>query len=119
MDKINIEEKLRQVQNYWHPHLLGLLNGQEILLSKMKGEFVFHRHDDTDEFFLVIEGSFEMHFRESFVEVKKGECILVPAGVEHKPVAESEAHVLLIHLYSTRNTGNVTNELTRESAPRI
>lgn len=85
----------------------------------MSGEFVFHHHDGVDELFYVLHGEFEMHFEDRITPVKAGEFIIVPRGVEHKPVAPKEAHVLLIHTAETTNTGNVVNELTRSAAPKI
>jgi mannose-6-phosphate isomerase-like protein (cupin superfamily) len=119
MHAINLQDKLTKVHDYWHPHSLGRFNGQDVLVSRMKGDFVYHHHDDTDELFLVVHGEFRMHFTDRTELVKAGECIIIPRGVEHKPVASGEAHVLLIHTAEARNTGNIVSELTRESAPAI
>ncbi len=119
MKAININEKLSLINDHWNPHIVGELNGQYLKLVKFQGPFTWHHHDSEDEMFLVVKGRFRMDFREpgtgkereEFVE--EGEFFIVPRGVEHRPVAEEEAHVLLFEPASTLNTGNVDNELTR------
>jgi mannose-6-phosphate isomerase-like protein (cupin superfamily) len=113
MDKINILEKFALFNEHWSPKILGELNGQQVKLAKFKGEFVFHKHDNEDELFMVIKGKFRMEYRDRTVDVNEGEILIVPRGVEHKPVAEEEVWVLLFEPASTLNTGNVINEKTK------
>jgi mannose-6-phosphate isomerase-like protein (cupin superfamily) len=119
MEKVNIAEKLALFTEHWQPKIAGELNGQYIKLVKFKGPFVWHHHDDEDEMFLVIKGRFRMEFKERNVWIEAGEFIVVPRGVEHRPVAEEEAHVLLFEPISTLNTGNVEDELTLPQLERI
>ena len=112
MQKINLAEKFAMFSEHWSPKIVGELNGQYVKLTKFQGEFMWHRHDAEDELFLVVKGKFAMHFRDRVEEVRENELIIVPAGVEHKPVAEQEVHVLLFEPKSTLNTGNVRNERT-------
>ena len=118
-DKTNIAEKFRTIDDYWNPRIVGDLNGQMVKLVKMKGEFMWHHHDNEDELFLVAKGRFRMEFRDKQVWVGEGEFIVIPRGVEHRPVAEEEIHILLFEPSSTLNTGNVRNERTREKLQRI
>lgn len=119
MDKVNISEKFIQFNDYYNPRIIGELNGQAVKAVKLKGEFVWHHHDHEDEMFLVIKGKLNMEFRDKTVEVMPGEFIIVPRGVEHKPVAEEEVHILLFEPVSTLNTGNVENERTRKVLEKI
>jgi mannose-6-phosphate isomerase-like protein (cupin superfamily) len=119
MDKINISEKFDQFNDYYNPRIIGELNGQYVNAAKLKGEFIWHHHDHEDELFLVINGKLKMEFREKIVEVNAGEFIIVPRGVEHRPVAEDEVHVLLFEPDSTLNTGNVENERTRRQLEKL
>lgn len=112
MEKVNITQKLTLFSDYWHPRVVGELNGQHVKLVKFVGPFVWHLHEDEDELFLVVKGSFCMEFRDRIVEVEEGEFLIVPRGVEHRPVAEDEVHVLLFEPVSTLNTGNIQNEMT-------
>ena len=118
-DKINIDERFSRITDYWNPHIAGELNGQMVKLVKFKGEFVWHHHDAEDEMFLVVRGAFDMHFRNRVDRVGEGEFIIVPRGVEHKPVAIEEAWVMLFEPASTLNTGNVVNEMTKAELPRL
>ena len=113
MDKINLVEKFNLFNEYWSPKIIGELNGQQVKLVKIKGDFVFHQHEDEDELFLVVKGSFNMEFRNKTVAVNEGEILIVPKGTEHRPVAADEAWVLLFEPASTLNTGNLTNEKTK------
>ncbi|HEY5885397.1 MAG TPA: cupin domain-containing protein [Pyrinomonadaceae bacterium] len=117
MNKINLSDKLSLINDQWNPRIVGELNGQYVKLVKFTGPFTWHHHDNEDEMFLVVKGRFCMEFREESREQKvwleEGEFLIVPRGVEHRPVAEEEAHVLLFEPASTLNTGNVANELTR------
>ena len=119
MDKINIEEKLSLFHDYWNPRIVGELNGQHVKLAKLKGEFIWHKHDNEDEMFYVLKGVLKMEFREKTVEIKENEFLIVPKGVEHKPVADEEVSLLLFEPASTFNTGDTKNELTRECLERI
>ena len=114
-EKVNIAEKLALFDDHWSPKIVGELNGQYVKLVKLLGEFVWHRHDEEDELFLVVEGRFRMEFRDRRVWVERGEFIVVPRGVDHRPVAEEEAHVMLFEPASTLNTGGVRSELTAEA----
>jgi mannose-6-phosphate isomerase-like protein (cupin superfamily) len=119
IEKINIEEKLRLFTDYWNPRIVGELNSQYIKLVKFKGEFVWHKHDNEDEMFLVIAGSFNMELRDRSIPLNPGECIIIPKGVEHKPVALEEVHVLLFEPATTLNTGNIQNDLTKHTLDSI
>lgn len=117
--KINIEEKLSLFNDYWNPRILGELNNQHVKIVKLKGEFVWHKHDEEDELFLVISGILKIEFRDKVVELKPNEFIIVPRGVEHKPVAEEEVSVMLFEPKTTLNTGDAKSELTRENLEKI
>lgn len=119
MDKINIEDKLSMFADYWNPRIVAELNGQQVKLAKFKGEFVWHKHEDEDELFYVLEGSFTMEFRDRTVVLKKGEMLVVPRGVEHRPVAKEEVSVMLFEPAATVNTGNAGGEFTREKLDAI
>jgi mannose-6-phosphate isomerase-like protein (cupin superfamily) len=112
MDKVNIADKFAKISEYWKPYIAAELNGQHVKLDKLKGEFVFHHHDNEDEMFLVVKGRFRMEFRNREEWIEEGEFIVVPRGVEHRPVADQECWILLFEPASTLNTGNVVNELT-------
>lgn len=116
MNAISIKEKLAAFSEHWSPRIVGELNGQYVKLVKFQGEYVWHHHANEDELFLVIEGQIEIHFRDRVVTLKKGEFCIVPRGVEHKPVADNEASVLLFEPAATRNTGNVDHDYTIEPA---
>ena len=113
MDKINLLDKFSLFKEHWNPKVIGELNGQQVKLAKLKGEFFFHKHDNEDELFMVIKGKFRMEYRDRTVEVNEGEILIVPKGVEHKPVAEDEVWVMLFEPASTINTGNIVNEKTK------
>ncbi len=119
MEKVNVAEKFRQIREYWKPYVAAELNGQCVKLDKLKGEFVWHHHANEDELFLVVKGRFRMEFQNKHVWVEEGEFIVVPRGVEHRPVAEEEAHILLFEPASTLNTGNLRNERTLEKLEKI
>jgi mannose-6-phosphate isomerase-like protein (cupin superfamily) len=112
MNKINLAHKLSLFSTYWDPKIVGELNGQHVKLVKLKGAFVWHQHETEDEMFLVIRGRLNIEFRESTVTLAEGELLIVPHGVEHRPVAEEEVHVLLFEPASTLNTGNVQGDRT-------
>jgi len=119
IDKVNITEKLSLINEYWSPKIAGELNGQLVKLVKFKGEFTWHHHENEDEMFLVVKGKFRMEMKDTSVDVNEGEYIIIPRGVEHKPVADEEVHVLLFEPASTLNTGNVKNEFTKEDLQTI
>jgi len=119
LEKVNVQEKFKQISEYWKPYIVAELNGQQVKLDKLKGEFIWHHHDNEDEMFLVVKGRFRMEFRDRHVWLEEGEFIVVPRGVEHRSVAETEAHILLFEPASTLNTGNVRNELTVEKVDKI
>lgn len=112
MQKVNLAEKFAMFSEYWSPRIVGELNGQHVKVAKFQGEFVWHRHDAEDELFLVVKGTLAIHFRDRVVELQEGEMLIVPAGVEHKPVARQEVQVLLFEPQSTLNTGNLRNQRT-------
>ena len=117
--KVNIREKLALFHDHWNPRIVGELNGQHVKLVKFQGEFVWHKHDHEDELFLVVKGRFRMEFRDRHVWLEEGEFLIVPRGVEHRPVAEDEVHVLLFEPAGTLNTGDVRDERTVEEPERI
>ena len=119
MDAVNLAEKLAQVNEHWHPTIVGELNQDYIKVVKFRGEFLWHHHEHEDEMFLVVQGTMRMKFRDRDVLVGPGEFIIVPRGVEHMPVADEEVHVVLIEPRSTLNTGNVRNERTLETLARL
>lgn len=112
MEKVNLAEKLSLFNDYWSSKIAGELNGQQVKLAKFQGEFVWHKHDHEDELFLVVNGRFRMEFRDRHAELETGELLIVPRGVEHRPVADEEVHVLLFEPATTLNTGDVKNERT-------
>ncbi len=111
-EKVNLKEKFTLFDERWSPKIVGELNGQHVKLVKLYGEFVWHHHELEDELFLVLSGRLRMDFRDRRVWVEPGEFIIVPRGVEHRPVAEEEVHVMLFEPATTLNTGNVRNDLT-------
>ena len=130
MNKVNLRQKLSLINDHWNPRIIGELNGQYLKLVKFKGPFTWHRHETEDERFLVVKGRFRMEFREAEgdgpaqneqreIWLEEGEFCIVPRGVEHRPVADEEAHVLLFEPAATLNTGNVDNELTRQKLERL
>jgi mannose-6-phosphate isomerase-like protein (cupin superfamily) len=119
MEKVNLREKLALFHAPWTPKIVGELNGQQVKLAKFLGAFDWHKHDNEDEMFLVVKGRFRMEFRESDLVIEEGEFVIVPRGVEHRPVAEDEAHVLLVEPASTVNTGDMRNERTFLQLERI
>ena len=118
-EKINLAEKFSRITEYWKPCIAGELNGQLVKLDKLKGEFVWHHHENEDEMFLVVKGRFRIEFRDRTVWLEEGEFIVVPRGVEHKPGADEEAWILLFEPASTVNTGNVENEFTLRELEKV
>lgn len=119
MKKVVLAEKFAEIREHWRPAVVGMLNGQHVKLAKFQGEFVWHHHEKADELFLVVQGSFRMEFRDKTVELSAGDMLVVPRGVEHRPVADQEVEVLVFEPAGTLNTGNVRNELTKETLDRI
>jgi len=120
METVNLREKFAQFSDYWHPRIVGELNDCYIKAVKIKGEFIWHKHDNEDELFLVVKGVLRMKFRDRDAVVREGEFIVVPRGVEHLPAADTEeVHIILVEPKSTLNTGNVTNERTVAQLERI
>ncbi|KTC78558.1 cupin domain-containing protein [Legionella cherrii] len=111
MDKINLVQKFKLFSEFWSPRIVGELNGQYIKLVKFKGEFIWHSHANEDELFLVVKGILNIEFRDKIVTLNEGEFYIVPKGVEHKPIAEEETHVLLIEPKSTEQTGGIASDL--------
>ena len=119
MEVINIQQKFDLFQDHWSPKKVGELNGQQILLAKIQGEFVFHKHEDEDELFMVKKGVLEMHLRDKIITINEGEFYIVPKGVEHKPVAKEEVHILLFEPLSTKHTGDIVADITLETYESI
>ncbi|CAM9962278.1 unnamed protein product [Chrysoparadoxa australica] len=119
MKVINLADKLGQFKDHWNPRVIAELNGQQVKLAKIKGPFVWHAHADEDELFLVLDGQMKMEFRDRTETVNKGEMILIPKGVEHRPVAEDEVQIMLFEPIGTVNTGGTESELTRDQLKRL
>jgi mannose-6-phosphate isomerase-like protein (cupin superfamily) len=119
MEKVNLAEKFSRIQEFWKPYVAGELNGQLVKLDKLKGEFLWHHHEKEDEMFLVVKGRFRIEFRDKIVWLEEGEFIVVPHGVEHRPVADEEAWIVLFEPASTLNTGNVVNERTVSELEKV
>jgi mannose-6-phosphate isomerase-like protein (cupin superfamily) len=119
MEKVNVREKLALISDHWNPRVVGELNGQHVKLVKFQGEFVWHDHAAEDELFLVVRGSFRMDFRDRSVTLREGDFIIVPRGVEHRPVAEQEVEVMLFEPAQIKHTGDVESELTVHEFERI
>jgi mannose-6-phosphate isomerase-like protein (cupin superfamily) len=120
MDKINLTEKFGLITEHWRPKVVAELNGQEVKLVKVRGEFVWHHHDLEDELFLIVRGSLRIEFRDRVVVLGPGELLVIPRGVEHRPIAEEEVELVLFEPAATRNTGNVEHEtLTAPDCARV
>lgn len=119
MEKVNLIEKFERVKEYWSPKIVGELNDSYVKVVKLKDEFIWHHHEHEDELFLVVKGTLRMRFRDREVQVREGEFLIVPKGVEHLPLANEEVHVVLLEPKSTLNTGNVRNERTIAELERI
>lgn len=118
MDKVNLVEKFGRFDDFWHPRIVGELNGQQVKVVKLKGAFVWHHHDVEDELFLIVKGRLVIEFRDKDVVLEEGEFLVIPKGVEHRPVAEEECWVMLFEPVGTLNTGNVQDEKT-VAAPEV
>jgi mannose-6-phosphate isomerase-like protein (cupin superfamily) len=119
IEKVNLAQKFDRFDEYWSPRVAGELNDSSVKLAKLKGEFVWHRHDNEDELFLVVKGHLMIKLRDRDVELDAGEFVIIPRGVEHLPVAEEEVHVLLLEPKSTLNTGNVQSARTVTDLKRV
>jgi len=119
IEKVNLSEKLKVFSDLWSPKIVGDLNDSHVKLVKLKGEFVWHHHEAEDELFLVIKGKLIIKLRDRDINLEEGEFVIIPRGVEHLPVAEDEAHILLLEPKTTLNTGNVRGEKTVENLERI
>jgi len=119
MDKVNLAEKFAMFSEHWSPKVVGELNGQQVKLVKFQGDFVWHKHDVEDEMFFVVRGRFRMEFRDRHVWIEEGEFLIVPHGVEHRPIAETEVEVMLFEPASTLNTGDVVNDRTVKELQRL
>ncbi len=115
LNKINFEEKFAKFSSYWTPKIIAKMNNHEFKVVKLKGEFTMHHHLDTDETFIVMEGKLKILFNDKEIELEKGEMIVIPKGIEHKPIAENECKVLIIEKERTLNTGNKKNDLTADN----
>ena len=116
---INIEQKFDSIKNYWEPKIAGHLNGQMIKLAKFKDEFIMHHHENEDEMFLVVKGHLFMELEDKTLEIKPGEFIIIPRGINHKPFAKDETWVMLFEPATTLNTGQIQNELTQNELEEI
>tara|TARA_B100000575_G_scaffold284909_1_gene279569 strand:- start:278 stop:652 length:375 start_codon:yes stop_codon:yes gene_type:complete len=119
INKVNLKSKFDLINNFWSPNIVGELNGQHVKIAKFKGEFVMHNHQDEDEFFFVINGTLYIELKSKVLELKSGEFIIIPRGVDHKPYSKNEVSVLLFEPKSTLNTGNVNNEFTISNIKKI
>jgi len=119
MESIKIKDKLELINDLWKPKVIAELNGQQVKISKVKGEFVWHDHKDEDELFYILKGKMIMEFRDRKVEVNEGEMIVVPKGVEHRPIAEEEVWMMLFEPQNIKHTGDVKSELTIDNYEKI
>jgi mannose-6-phosphate isomerase-like protein (cupin superfamily) len=119
IDKVNLAEKLSRFTDTWSPKIVGEINDAQVKLVKLKGEFVWHHHDEEDEMFLVVKGRLLMRLRGRDIHLDEGEFVIIPRGVEHLPIADDECHVLLLEPKTTLNTGQITNERTVAQPERI
>lgn len=114
MKKVNLIQKFQLFNEHWSPKVVGELNGQQVKLGKFKGPFIWHHHENEDEMFYVVKGSFTMELRDGNIELNEGDFLIVPKGVEHRPNAAEETWVMMFEPATTLNTGNVENELTKK-----
>lgn len=119
MNKVNLNKKFSAFTDYFNPRVVGELNGQQVKLVKFKGEFVWHHHAQEDELFYVVKGSFDMQLRDKILTISEGEFIIIPRGIEHRPVAREEVEIMLFEPASVLNTGNVENELTVKNLEKL
>lgn len=119
MHKVNVLEKMELVSDYWNPRIVGELNGQHVKLVKFQGPFTWHHHENEDELFYVVKGSFVMELRDQNIELNQGDFLVVPKGVEHRPNAAEEVWVMLFEPVTTLNTGNTENEFTKKELEKL
>ncbi len=119
MQVFNFEEKFKSIQEYWSPHIVAELNGQYLKIAKVKGEFIWHKHDNEDELFYVVKGSLDIHFKDDTKRLEKGDLLCIPRGVEHKPQAEEECWIALFEPKETLNTGDKLDELTKTELKKL
>src|SRR4051812_30916200 len=119
MEKVNVLEKFVHIKDYWSPKIVGELNGQQVKLAKLKGEFIWHHHDNEDELFLIVKGTLRIEYKDRVVELNENEFVIVPRGIGHKPIAEEEVWVMLFEPATTLNTGNIVNERTKEKLDTV
>lgn len=115
MKKVNVFEKLDQFSDHWNPRIVGELNGQQVKLAKLKGDFIWHSHRDEDEMFFILKGTLKIEFRDRMVELNENEFFIIPRGVAHKPIATEEVHIMLFEPTSTRHTGEESHHLTNNN----
>lgn len=119
MNTVDLKEKFSQFSDHWRPKIVGELNGQLVKLAKLKGEFVWHHHENEDELFMVMKGELTIRLRDKEIQLKEGQFFIIPRGIEHLPVAREECHVMLFEPKTVLNTGNVVNEKTVEDVEKI
>ena len=119
MEKVNIQEKFDKFNDHWNPRIVGELNGQQVKLARLKGEFIWHSHEYEDELFWIVKGKLKIELRDRMIELQENEFFIVPRGVEHKPIAEEEVQVMLFEPASTEHTGKEKHELTRKKLDHI
>jgi len=119
MEVVNINQKFSLFNEHWSPKIIGQLNGQDVKLAKIEGEFIWHDHKNEDELFYIIKGSLQIEFRDKMVTLNEGEMLIIPKGVEHKPIAKEEVWVLLFEPSNIKHTGDITHELTKKNYDKI
>ncbi len=119
VQKVNLNEKFKTFSDHWHPRLLGKLNGQEVKIARLKGKFVWHKHDEEDEMFLIISGTLKMELEDKTLVLEEGEFVIIPKGTMHRPVAYKEVKVILFEPEGTVNTGDAGGSLTRNEIEEI
>jgi mannose-6-phosphate isomerase-like protein (cupin superfamily) len=119
MEIINVKDKISRINEYWQPKIIGELNNQLVKVAKLKGEFIMHHHDNEDELFYVVEGSLAIELKEKTIRLNEGDFVIIPKGIEHKPIAQKEVHVMLFEPNTTLNTGNVLNEMTQKQLDKL
>ncbi|MEM9545829.1 MAG: cupin domain-containing protein [Bacteroidota bacterium] len=119
MEVINVKEKFGLFQDHWSPRIIGQLNGQDVKIAKVKGEFVWHNHKDEDELFYIIKGTLKIEFEDGMRTLKEGDMLIIPKGVEQKPIAEEEVWIMLFEPQAIKHTGNVQHEMTVDTFKKI
>lgn len=119
MQVVNIKDKFSKFSDHWNPRIIGQLNGQDVKIAKVKGEFVWHNHTDEDELFYIIKGSLKIDFEDGIRTINEGEMLIIPRGVEHKPIAEKEVWIMLFEPQSTKHTGDLDTDMTVEKFEKI